>query len=43
MRPWSWIRRPPHPAYAGIAVYCEWEMTPEEWALLKREFLRPGG
>ena len=24
--------------YAGIALYCEWEMTPEKWDTYKREF-----
>ena len=22
--------------YAGIAIYCEWEMNPEKWEILKR-------
>jgi hypothetical protein len=25
-------------SYAGIAVYCEWEMDRREWEILSREF-----
>jgi hypothetical protein len=28
---------PPH--YAGVCVYCEWEMTPEKWKVLEERFL----
>ena len=24
--------------YAGVAIYCEWEMTPQKWACFRREF-----
>jgi len=24
--------------YAGVAIYCEWEMDPQEWNYLKEEF-----
>ena len=24
--------------YAGVAIYCEWEMHDQEWDLLQREF-----
>ncbi len=24
--------------YAGVAIYCEWEMDPQEWDYLKKEF-----
>lgn len=27
--------------YAGVAIYCEWEMDPQEWDYLKKEFSRP--
>ena len=30
---------PPH--FAGVAVYCEWEMNPEKWGVLAREYCRP--
>jgi hypothetical protein len=26
--------------YAGIAIYCEWEMDQQEWSFLKKEFER---
>ena len=26
--------------YAGVAIYCEWEMDQQEWSLLKMEFER---
>ncbi|MDB6026054.1 MAG: hypothetical protein JWM68_2277 [Verrucomicrobiales bacterium] len=27
--------------YQGIAIYCDWETTPEEWQHLREHFLRP--
>ncbi len=29
------------PNYAGIAIYCEWEMDDAEWRLLDERFLHP--
>jgi hypothetical protein len=26
--------------YAGVAIYCEWEMDQQEWSFLKKEFER---
>jgi hypothetical protein len=35
-------RLPALPAnYAGVAVYCEWEMTPQKWLVYRREFEKP--
>jgi hypothetical protein len=28
------------PVYQGVAIYSEWEMTDEEWAKLRRGFLK---
>lgn len=30
----------PPPNYAGVAIYCEWEMDDAEWALFSERFLR---
>jgi len=27
--------------YQGVAIYCEWETTDEEWELLRKQFLKP--
>jgi hypothetical protein len=26
--------------YAGVAIYCEWEMDQQEWSCFKKEFER---
>jgi hypothetical protein len=28
-------------AYQGVAIYCDWELTDDEWALLEERFLTP--
>ena len=28
-------------SYAGVAVYCEWEMTTQKWERLRKEYERP--
>ncbi|MDI1475921.1 hypothetical protein [Polyangium sp. y55x31] len=30
-------------SYQGIALYSDWEMTEDEWGILRKEFLRPEG
>lgn len=27
-------------SYAGVAIYCEWEMAPDKWSCFKKEFER---
>lgn len=35
------LTRQPLPTnYQGVAIYCDWETSPEEWAYLKSHFLR---
>jgi len=30
--------QPLPPNYAGLAIYCEWEMDQQEWATFKKDF-----
>lgn len=37
------LKRQPVPKnYQGVAIYCEWETTEEEWELLRKQFLKSG-
>lgn len=33
--------RPDMTNYQGVAIYCEWETDPSEWAFFREHFLRP--